>query len=154
MTMKRLLLGLFFAAAALATVLIVACLRFAPVEPPPLTPPRFPLVIQSGLASWYGPRYHGRPTTSGEPFDQDALTAAHPTLPFGAVVLVRNLKNGREVVVRINDRGPFPEVYGPDFYPRHQRRVIDLSYGAAREIAMVEDGIAPVEIAFVAREEQ
>jgi rare lipoprotein A len=88
----------------------------------------------AGLASWYGPGFHGRRTASGETFNTGALTAAHKSLPFGARVRVVNAKTGRSVVVRINDRGPF--IRG---------RVIDLSKAAARAIGM--DGIAPVRLA-------
>lgn len=79
--------------------------------------------VQEGLAVWYGPGFHGRRTASGEVYDMHALTAAHPTLPFGTRVRVTNLQNGRSVVVRINDRGPFGGRY-----------IIDLSYAAARAI--------------------
>lgn len=89
-----------------------------------------------GQASWYGSDFQGSPTASGEPFDMHALTAAHRTLPLGSYVRVKNLDNGRSVVVRINDRGPHA-----------RRRTIDLSYAAAREIAMVQAGTAPVEVA-------
>ncbi|TBH21080.1 septal ring lytic transglycosylase RlpA family protein [Thermus thermamylovorans] len=78
---------------------------------------------QEGLAVWYGPGFHGRRTASGERYDMHALTAAHPTLPFGTRVRVTNLKNGKSVVVRINDRGPFGGRY-----------IIDLSYAAAKAI--------------------
>jgi rare lipoprotein A (peptidoglycan hydrolase) len=88
-----------------------------------------------GRASWYGPRFDGSPTASGETFDMNALTAAHRSLPLGTRALVRNLDNGREVVVKINDRGPYI-----------QGRDIDLSYGAARELRMVPNGLARVEI--------
>lgn len=89
-----------------------------------------------GLASYYAEPYHGRKTANGETFDTyQELTAAHRTLPFNTVVRVKNQSNGREVQVRINDRGPF--VYG---------RVIDLSLRAAREIDMVRDGVAPVKL--------
>jgi rare lipoprotein A (peptidoglycan hydrolase) len=88
-----------------------------------------------GRASWYGPRFDGEPTASGETFDMNALTAAHRTLPLGSRVLVHNLENDRRVVVKINDRGPFI-----------QGRDIDLSYGAARALGMVPDGLARVEI--------
>lgn len=91
--------------------------------------------LQRGKASWYGARFQGRPTASGEPFDMHALTAAHRSLPFGARVRVRNLLNGREVVVRINDRGP----YGPG-------RIIDLSRRAAETIKMIVEGVVPVEL--------
>lgn len=90
-----------------------------------------------GLASWYGPRFHGRPTASGEKFDMHQLTAAHPTLPFGTIVRVRSLVNGRTVDVRINDRGPFIK-----------RRVIDLSRAAAQALGLIEarTGTKPVVI--------
>ena len=88
-----------------------------------------------GLASWYGAKFHQRRTASGERFDMKALTAAHPTLPFGARVCVRSQATGRTVVVRINDRGP------------HVRnRVIDLSRGAAEALGMVGLGLKPVEL--------
>ncbi len=82
--------------------------------------------VEEGIASWYGPKFHGRRTASGEIFDMYKLTAAHPWLPFGTVVRVTNLENGLSVVVRINDRGPF--VKG---------RIIDLSYAAAKKIRML-----------------
>ncbi len=88
-----------------------------------------------GVASWYGAELHGRPTASGEPFDMDDLTAAHPTLPLGTRAQVVNLDNGRTVVVRINDRGPFSG-----------HRMIDLSRAAAREIGMLPAGSAKVEV--------
>lgn len=84
---------------------------------------------QRGVASWYGPSFHGNPTANGERYDMWALTAAHRTLPFGALVLVQSVDTGKSVTVRINDRGPFI-----------QGRVIDLSYGAARELAMIGKG--------------
>jgi len=89
-----------------------------------------------GQASWYGSDFQGSPTASGEPFNMNALTAAHRTLPLGSYARVKNLDNGRSVVVRINDRGPHA-----------RRRTIDLSYAAAQEIAMVQAGTAPVEVA-------
>lgn len=88
-----------------------------------------------GLASWYGPGFHGRTTASGERFDQNELTAAHRELPFGSEVKVTNLENGRSIVVAINDRGP----YVPG-------RVIDLSKAAARRLGMVEEGIVKVRV--------
>ncbi len=88
-----------------------------------------------GRASWYGAAFHGSPTASGEPFDMNALTAAHRSLPLGSRALVRNLENDRTVVVKINDRGPF-----------RRNRILDLSYGAAREIGMARAGSARVEI--------
>jgi len=91
--------------------------------------------VEVGLASWYGPKFHGRRTSSGEIFDMNKLTAAHRTLPFGTLVLVTNLNNGRKVVVKINDRGPL--VKG---------RLIDLSYGAAKRLDMLKTGITKVRI--------
>lgn len=90
---------------------------------------------QVGVASWYGPGFHGRRTASGERFDQNDLTAAHRHLPLGAEVRVTNLENGRSITVQINDRGPY--VKG---------RVIDLSKAAARKLGMVQDGVAKVRI--------
>jgi rare lipoprotein A len=89
----------------------------------------------SGMASWYGPGFNGRRSASGEIFNQNAMTAAHRTLPFGTLVEVTNVHNGRSVVVRINDRGPYSG-----------RRVIDLSAAAARSIGMIQAGVAPVRI--------
>jgi rare lipoprotein A len=89
----------------------------------------------SGIASWYGKEFNGKPTASGMTYDMYDLTAAHRTLPFGTMVEVRNLNNAERVVVEINDRGPF--VKG---------RIIDLSYEAARKLGIVEDGTAPVDL--------
>ncbi|MEM8613957.1 MAG: septal ring lytic transglycosylase RlpA family protein [Cyanobacteria bacterium P01_H01_bin.105] len=89
----------------------------------------------SGIASWYGPGFHGRRSASGESFNQHAMTAAHRTLPFGTQVRVTNLNNGRQVVVRINDRGPFSG-----------GRIIDLSAGAASVIGLQAAGVGPVQI--------
>lgn len=88
-----------------------------------------------GLASWYGSVFNGRHTASGERFNMNAMTACHPTLPFGSVVRVVNRDNHRSVVVRITDRG---ELLGG--------RVIDLSYGAAKKLAMAKGGLASVEL--------
>lgn len=93
-----------------------------------------------GIASWYGPGFHGRTTASGERYNSNALTAAHRSLPFGTKVKVTNLNNGRVVVVRINDRGPYAG-----------RRIIDLSAAAARRLKMVKSGVAPVKIEILAR---
>ncbi|MEM7172096.1 MAG: septal ring lytic transglycosylase RlpA family protein [Pseudomonadota bacterium] len=90
---------------------------------------------ETGLASWYGERYHGRTTASGETFDMHAMTAAHKALPFGSVVRVTDLSNGRSVVVTINDRGPF--VPG---------RIIDLSRKAAQKLGFLDDGVTQVGI--------
>ncbi len=91
--------------------------------------------VQEGLASSYGRDFHGRKTSSGEPFDMQAMTAAHKTLPFGVYVKVEHQKSGKEVTVRINDRGPFV-----------RNRIIDLSEGAASRLGMLHEGIAPVRI--------
>ena len=90
---------------------------------------------QIGVASWYGPRFHGRRTANGEIFNQHEMTAAHRRLPLGTVVKVTNLDNGKSVVVRINDRGPY--IKG---------RILDLSRAAAAELDMVEDGTVRVSI--------
>jgi rare lipoprotein A len=90
---------------------------------------------QRGLASWYGKMFHGRPTASGEPYDMYAMTAAHPTLPIPSYVRVTHVGNGRSVVVRINDRGPF-----------HPGRIIDLSYAAAHRLGYIQAGHAQVEL--------
>ena len=87
------------------------------------------------VASWYGPKYHGRHTASGEVFDMHGLSAAHKTLPFGTRLRVTNVGTDQSVVVEVNDRGPF--IAGRD---------LDLSYGAALEIGMVEQGVARVKI--------
>ena len=88
-----------------------------------------------GLASYYAGEHHGRVTASGERFDMDAMTGAHRSLPFGTRVRVTNLENGRRVVVRITDRGPF-----------RRGRIIDLSYAAARRLRMVHEGTARVRL--------
>ncbi len=90
---------------------------------------------ERGRASWYGRRYHGQRTSGGEPYDMYAMTAAHPLLPIPSYARVTNLANGRSVVVRINDRGPF--ISG---------RIIDLSYAAAWKLGYVASGSAPVEV--------
>ena len=90
---------------------------------------------QRGLASWYGKRFHGQRTSSGETYDMYAMTAAHPTLPIPSYARVRSLKSGKEVVVRINDRGPF-----------HSGRVIDLSYAAAYRLGIIGAGSGEVEV--------
>jgi rare lipoprotein A len=92
-----------------------------------------------GRASWYGARHHGRKTASGEPFNKNSLTAAHRTLPFGTKVQVVNIKNGKSVVVKINDRGPF-----------RRNLIIDLSHAAAGAIGMIRSGITSVELKVLA----
>jgi rare lipoprotein A len=96
---------------------------------------------ERGLASWYGRKFHGRRTASGEVYDMYAMTAAHPTLPIPSYVRVRNPANQREVIVRVNDRGPF-----------HPGRVIDLSYTAAYKLGLLR-GVAPVELARITFDE-
>jgi len=91
--------------------------------------------FEVGLASWYGPQFQGRPTSSGEIFDMNDLTAAHKTLPFGTYVMVTNLENDRTAVVRINDRGPF--IRG---------RIIDLSFAAARVLGAIGPGVIRVRL--------
>ncbi len=93
---------------------------------------------QVGQASWYGPTFHGQRTASGEVFDQEALTAAHPTLPIPSLVQVTNLENGREVIVRVNDRGPFVG-----------ERLIDMSHGAAQALGFEQAGQARVHVRYL-----
>ncbi len=90
---------------------------------------------ERGIASWYGKKFHGRKTSTGEIYDMYAMTAAHKTLPLPAYVKVKNLQNGREIVVRVNDRGPF-----------HAGRIIDLSYAAAKKLDIIRKGTGQVEI--------
>jgi len=91
---------------------------------------------QRGIASWYGKKFHGRKTSSGEVYDMYAMTAAHKTLPIPVYVRVKNLSNGRSIIVKVNDRGPFIE-----------GRIIDLSYTAAQKLDITAEGTARVEIA-------
>lgn len=113
---------------------------------PRVFPPSYSLPVAivsqviTGMASWYGPGFHGGRTANGERFDQYSLTAAHPSLPFGTPVRVINTYTGRSVVVRINDRGPFTG-----------GRVIDLSKGAARKIGLLSSGVAPVRVEVLRR---
>jgi rare lipoprotein A len=90
---------------------------------------------QRGLAAWYGGKFHGRRTASGERFDQHQLTAAHRTLPFGTLLRVERVSDGRFVIVRVNDRGPFSP-----------KRIIDLSRGAAEALGMIQSGVAQVRL--------
>jgi rare lipoprotein A len=106
-----------------------------PSQPPELFPEKVPSFLQIGIASWYGARFKRRPTANGERFDPDELTAAHRSLPLPTIARVTNLGNGRSVIVRINDRGPY--VGG---------RVLDLSRAAATALGMKADGIARVRI--------
>ena len=90
------------------------------------------------MASWYGKPYHGRQTANGERYDMHQMTAAHKTLPFGTVVRVTNLENGKKVEVRINDRGPFKK-----------GRIIDMSYASAKKLDMVGPGVVKVKVVVV-----
>ncbi len=123
-------------AVALAIVLLLSsCAKKKRVPVPPVSPAVYE---ETGIASWYGHPYHGRASASGEIYDMETLTAAHRTLPFGTMVRVQNLENGREVDVRINDRGPFVE-----------GRIIDLSHAAAQQIGMLGPGTAKVRLRVV-----
>jgi rare lipoprotein A len=113
---------------------VAACATSGPAQRPEASR------IQYGDATFYGRYHHGKPTASGEPFDMYALTAAHLHLRLGTRVRVTNLRNGKQVVVRINDRGP----YG------NRRRIIDLSYAAARAIDMIIAGVVPVRLEVLA----
>ncbi|MBC7364336.1 MAG: septal ring lytic transglycosylase RlpA family protein [Candidatus Aminicenantes bacterium] len=118
-----------FAFSIIILVFSQSCQSTSPALAPPVG------YIETGIASWYGPGFHGQKTSSSEVFNMHELTAAHRTLPFGTLVLVTNLENGRSVTVRINDRGPF--VKG---------RVIDLSYAAAKMLDLVGSGTARVRL--------
>ncbi|MBK8946706.1 MAG: septal ring lytic transglycosylase RlpA family protein [Ignavibacteriae bacterium] len=93
------------------------------------------ILIEDGIASWYGIEFHGKSTANGETYNKNDFTAAHRTLPFGSIVRVTNLDNGKYVIVRINDRGPFAK-----------NRIIDLSQKAAQKIEMISNGSAKVEL--------
>jgi rare lipoprotein A len=112
-----------------ASLGVAGCSLFRPAPPPVVGG------VQVGVASWYGPGFHGNRTANGEIYDQYEMTAAHPTLPLGTRAMVTNLTNGRSVEVRINDRGPFVD-----------GRAIDLSYAAARTLRMIGPGTARVRI--------
>ena len=105
--------------------------------------PSQPTMMETGLASWYGAKFHGKLTASGEVFNQDKFTAAHPTLPWGSRVKVTNLDNGKSVDVRINDRGPFGK-----------GRIIDVSRAAARTLGMVGRGITTVRVEWLSDSEK
>ena len=129
-------------AAALAVALLAllgstACTHHYHYRFPPAATPRVGLV-ETGMASWYGPGYHGKRTSSGERYDQDSLTAAHASWAFGTRVRVTFLTTGRSVVVRINDR-----------FPNHKGRVIDLSRAAARQIGLIGPGTGRVRLEIV-----
>ena len=107
------------------------------------TPKEQPDYEEVGMASWYGDAFNGRPTSTGERFDMHALTAAHKTLPLPGLVEVTNLENGRRLVVRINDRGPFVD-----------SRIIDLSREAANELGMLSQGVGRVRVRYLGRAPQ
>ncbi len=98
---------------------------------------------ETGTASWYGDEFHGRPTANGEPFDKNALTAAHKTLPLPSLVRVTNLENGRSAILRVNDRGPFS-----------RGRIIDVSHQAARVLGFEAEGTARVKVELLTEESQ
>jgi rare lipoprotein A len=137
-----------------ATILVVLGIALAlpllatvPVPPPPVPLPpsapqlqlQKPLLSSKMITSWYGPRYHGRPTASGERFNQWALTCASPTMKFGTRLLLKNPKTGQQIVVRVNDRGPY--VKG---------RSLDVSRKAAQLLGMERAGVVPLEVRLMA----
>jgi rare lipoprotein A len=103
-------------------------------------PAHDPSYRSEGMASWYGPDFHGKPTANGEIFDMNGLSAAHPTLPMPSYLRVTNLGNGRSVIVRLNDRGPYA-----------RERVLDLSVGAAKALDFYGQGLARVRVEYVGR---
>ena len=115
-------------------LLVLAPTLGAPLVARPSVP-KPPLKIWYGAASWYGPTFQGRTTANGELYDMTAFTAAHMTLPFGAMVRLINTRNGKSTVVRINDRGPFVE-----------GREIDVSYQAAEKLGLVSRGVSKLRI--------
>jgi len=127
------------------TAVLSACAPTRQAPPPAPVPAQMPLTgvpspdaptfTQQGRASWYGNYHQGQKTASGEPYDMNQLTAAHRSLPFGSVVRVTDVKSGKSVKVRINDRGP-----------RAKNRVIDLSAQAARALGITDHGVAQVKI--------
>ncbi|HVK88178.1 MAG TPA: septal ring lytic transglycosylase RlpA family protein [Kofleriaceae bacterium] len=132
--------------ALILVLLVAAC---TPSKPPTTKPKPRPTkvkrtaaaigTVQEGLGTWYGGKHHGGPTASGERFDKNAMTCAHRTLPMGTRVRVTNKRNGKSVVLRINDRGP----YG-------KGRIIDVSEAAARRLDMIDAGVVPVHVEVVA----
>jgi len=132
------MLGMFPGRLRVGTLAITAVLGLGACARTVVTSPPRPVAIgseETGLASWYGHPYHGRPTSSGEVYDMHDLTAAHRTLPFGTRLLVTNLDNSHTAEVRVNDRGPFIE-----------GRILDLSYGAASLLGAVGPGVIPVRL--------
>ena len=121
----------------LYAVLVAAMLAACSVPHSGVQAPSWPQgrVAQTGIASWYGPGFHGKRTASGAIYDQNDLTAAHQTLPLGTRVMVTNLDNGKSIEVTINDRGPFAK-----------GRIIDLSYAAGESLGMIGPGTIPVRL--------
>ncbi len=140
--MKR---SLFMAWAAIRWVPLMFLV--APVMEAPLvahlSAPITPVKTWVGNASWYGPEFNGKKTANGEKFDCEALTAAHPNLPFGSLVRVVNPRNGKFELVRINDRGPYQE-----------GREIDVSYRVARKIGLIHSGVSQVRLELMALPEK
>ncbi|MGE0681476.1 MAG: septal ring lytic transglycosylase RlpA family protein, partial [Candidatus Binatia bacterium] len=138
----------FLSLSLFLSIFLGGCSSLEQPRPPSLpkairTVPSFPSqtasIVQTGLASWYGPGFHGKQTANGEIYDQHELTAAHKTLPLGTRVMVTNENTNQSIEVRVNDRGPF--VAG---------RIIDLSYAAARSIGVDGPGVAPVRVEVLA----
>ncbi len=126
-----------FRASFLAFVLVLTlALGCSSPAPKPVYFPGYPIgYVERGMASWYGPGFHGNKTANGERYDMHKLTAAHRTLPLGSIAIVRSATTGKEVTIRINDRGPFAK-----------GRVLDLSYAGARTLGMVGQGTDQIEL--------
>ena len=103
--------------------------------------------VETGMASWYGRAFHGKKTANGETYDMNTLSAAHKTLPLPTYARVTNRKNGRSVIVRVNDRGPYKSDHGTDT----RNRIIDVSRKAAQMLGFLRAGIAPVEVRYIGR---
>ena len=143
MTWMKIRRIVWFGTPATLVLFLAACA--SPRPAPPTAAPAPHLFVgheETGEASWYGHPYHGRRTASGEIFDMYQMTAAHRTLPFGTWVVVENSANGRSVKVRINDRGP-----------HKSRRILDLSYAAARVLGAIGPGVIPVRLRVIASPE-
>jgi len=144
MTWMKIRRIVWFGTPATLVIFLAACASPRPA-PPTAAPAPHPVFVgheETGEASWYGHPYHGRRTASGEIFDMYQMTAAHRTLPFGTWVVVENSANGRSVKVRINDRGP-----------HKSRRILDLSYAAARVLGAIGPGVIPVRLRVIASPE-
>ncbi|MEK6761717.1 MAG: septal ring lytic transglycosylase RlpA family protein [Nitrospirota bacterium] len=127
--------GLVLLFASLAIVMLAACSG----APKPVYFPGYPIgFVERGVASWYGPGFHGNKTANGERYDMHQLTAAHRTLPLGSIAVVRSMSTGRQVTVRVNDRGPFA-----------RGRVLDLSLAGAHALGMIGAGTDEIELRVV-----